>query len=745
MEKRKYKNTVSYMVISIIVFGAIIVILNYSMFTAKKYITQYNEFIFDNVKDTSNDLGKNLAYMNNTLMDIKMSDAVKNWRECKSWTQIHLKAINVQKELRKQTIYNNDLKYKVAITFLDNRELVVGSDITSQKKLFFNDLGFNDKQIDEIYGVMKDPNKKYLVKKSRNLESENYIHYFTKFGNDEDQLLYIISINEKNLIGLIKDDRGDYYLFNKEGILAKSENNIYDVQAIHHDLMEDDALAYFNLEPNMRKLWQHRGKSVIFEPIGELDWTLGYIYKPQIAGINGFIVGIIAVFIVAIILGGIIAKFATEKLYRPVKNILEEISGEKGIEEKGIINEFEYIALHNKKIEEANSQLEKIVEKNKQLIREKYYKELLNGIKAYKKEEYREYTLENESMRIVLIEFDNLDHRLEDEQTFTIKQAIKNKSSMIEGVQYINIDYKTCCLLFLADFEVGSVKKMVLGMIEAIEEQTSVNIKIFIGSVGNSLDELHSLFVRAKKCIEYKNAFPNQLIITEENIAQLQMDITTFPLKIENKLIANTIHGKAEALELLDELIKEHLLECTKASYQKKNFVLAIIVALNRIFDQMSVVPQEYLGEEYSGYLALYDDYNEQIPSRIKEVFEFIIKQVTKREVQNKDNMAEQMMEYIHKNYPDDIMLEDMAATLNISVKYCSVLFKRVTGENFKTVLNEYRIEKAKELLEQHEIKVSEVAEKVGFNSTNTFIRVFNKHVGVSPGIYQTQNIKRAL
>jgi len=48
--------------------------------------------------------------------------------------------------------------------------------------------------------------------------------------------------------------------------------------------------------------------------------------------------------------------------------------------------------------------------------------------------------------------------------------------------------------------------------------------------------------------------------------------------------------------------------------------------------------------------------------------------------------------------------------------------------------LNNFRIERAKEILRaQPDVKISEVAERVGFNSANTFIRVFSKRVGLTP------------
>ena len=92
---------------------------------------------------------------------------------------------------------------------------------------------------------------------------------------------------------------------------------------------------------------------------------------------------------------------------------------------------------------------------------------------------------------------------------------------------------------------------------------------------------------------------------------------------------------------------------------------------------------------------------------------------------------------YLEDNYHIDISLDNLADYLGHSFKYTSILFKKVMGDNFKNYLNIYRIEKAKEIMaENKDIKIKDLAERIGYNSSNTFIRIFRKYEGVSPGKY---------
>jgi len=69
-------------------------------------------------------------------------------------------------------------------------------------------------------------------------------------------------------------------------------------------------------------------------------------------------------------------------------------------------------------------------------------------------------------------------------------------------------------------------------------------------------------------------------------------------------------------------------------------------------------------------------------------------------------------------------------------------LYKKRTGITLKTYINEYRIEKAKELLRTGDKTISEVAESVDFDNFSYFSALFKKITGVSPSVYKDANYK---
>ncbi len=95
--------------------------------------------------------------------------------------------------------------------------------------------------------------------------------------------------------------------------------------------------------------------------------------------------------------------------------------------------------------------------------------------------------------------------------------------------------------------------------------------------------------------------------------------------------------------------------------------------------------------------------------------------------------------EFIQNHQSEDISLGDVARAVNTSTFYFCKMFKKTTGLNFTDYLSRVRIEKAKNLLLNQNLRISEIAFEVGFQSLTHFNRVFKKIVGQSPTHYRLQ------
>ncbi|MGA2544019.1 MAG: helix-turn-helix domain-containing protein [Verrucomicrobiota bacterium] len=95
--------------------------------------------------------------------------------------------------------------------------------------------------------------------------------------------------------------------------------------------------------------------------------------------------------------------------------------------------------------------------------------------------------------------------------------------------------------------------------------------------------------------------------------------------------------------------------------------------------------------------------------------------------------------QFIHENQAEDLSLGQVAKAVNTSIFYFCKMFKKSTGLNFTDYVSRIRVEKAKNLLLNRNLRVSEIAYEVGFQSLTHFNRVFKKIMGQSPTEYRGQ------
>ena len=93
--------------------------------------------------------------------------------------------------------------------------------------------------------------------------------------------------------------------------------------------------------------------------------------------------------------------------------------------------------------------------------------------------------------------------------------------------------------------------------------------------------------------------------------------------------------------------------------------------------------------------------------------------------------------QYIHDHHAEELSLGQVAAAVHTSIFYFCKLFHKVTGTTFTEFVSRTRIERAKNLLLNPNLRISEIAYEVGFQSLTHFNRVFKKIVGESPTEYR--------
>lgn len=103
-----------------------------------------------------------------------------------------------------------------------------------------------------------------------------------------------------------------------------------------------------------------------------------------------------------------------------------------------------------------------------------------------------------------------------------------------------------------------------------------------------------------------------------------------------------------------------------------------------------------------------------------------------------KNHPIQLAIEYIEDHYAEQITLETVASFVNLSPAYLSGLFKKEVGASFSDYLTICRMNTAKTLLRHSSLTVTEISERIGYNDSKYFSKVFNKAFGISPQKYRS-------
>ncbi|UKS24580.1 response regulator [Paenibacillus sp. HWE-109] len=107
-------------------------------------------------------------------------------------------------------------------------------------------------------------------------------------------------------------------------------------------------------------------------------------------------------------------------------------------------------------------------------------------------------------------------------------------------------------------------------------------------------------------------------------------------------------------------------------------------------------------------------------------------------ESQHKDkNVIFEIAEFLEKHYHEDVTLQDIASRFYLSREYISRKFKQEFEVNLSDYLGQIRMSKAKVLLRNPHLRISQVAEMVGYQDEKYFSKVFKKSEGMTPNEYR--------
>ena len=715
--RKKLKNkTKKMMFLAMLFFSFVIIAVN-----SYNRIEKINMDTKVKTRKLYENIRKKSEMVNMTLYDLKSSNEFSNYVMSLSDNfETAYNRLRLFKDLQKRNTIYGKVGYYLNVT--DNKSSsVITPRGTVDKKTFYKEMNF--------------PEDIESRKKLMNYHNGNINIYFSDDETLNHEIMtYIISLDKEAFFSELIPEKENWYAFSRGKLINLGNYNkkIGEIKKQIIKILGENKYKISNDEEFETRILGR--KAYIFHD-SSFDFSLIYMQPltniPKIIAYEGgkvfFILGILYTAVMILI----------SFVVKPMKQLAERMGYIKNKDEK----ELEYIEHKIEEIETMNKTLQTRLSSLRSYQRKKRIKDYLIGISEHSdishlKDESDIFKVK--SYRVMIMEIYDLDLVENIFDKFNMSKELILKYFAEEVVcEVVDIDYKSIAFVMEELLPKEDLEEVLKCLVRHIDRNFNLKFTVVATNVYDDVMQMPKAYRTAKKILDYKYIFKQERVIFQDRIKENSFNKYYYPIELESKLILRTLSSNEISVKrIIDEMFNEKNSSSMDKKYIKE-FGVLLYNTLNRIFIQLEEINENINVKDYNinEILAIND------AALLKEVFQSKILEICKLTKIEEENDIESVKikieRYLDENYMIDISLENLADYLGHSFKYTSVLFKKVMGDNFKNYLSIYRIEKAKELMQENEgLRIKDLAELVGYNSSNTFIRIFRKYEGISPGKY---------
>jgi len=288
------------------------------------------------------------------------------------------------------------------------------------------------------------------------------------------------------------------------------------------------------------------------------------------------------------------------------------------------------------------------------------------------------------------------------------------------------------------------LESLLLRMVEELRVKAGVYSIVGVGETVNEIELMPMSFKQARKALGFRFMVNYGELLFYSDIresAQKNWDLTRQLIeKVDSisKEIVNYIQKGDinQGTGYIDVFLEKLRLVPSESKILLNCFIMNIINELNMMLPNNA---------ENGVYVALYNPQKGMVDYTMldsllqtKKYLTGFLSRIAVNMEKNccEGNVARTVLRIIEEKYSEELNLKRISEEIHLYPYYIGSIFKEYTGKNFNQFLNDYRIEKAKELMEGNNMKISDLAKAVGIPNTSYFCCLFKKRFGINPGEY---------
>lgn len=315
----------------------------------------------------------------------------------------------------------------------------------------------------------------------------------------------------------------------------------------------------------------------------------------------------------------------------------------------------------------------------------------------------------------------------------TIKECFI-RTEKYKGYLHLSEPDTIVALFVVMVWEAGTfeeIESQVLQMAHGIEKSCGERPQIGIGNPCQDMMDIQFSFGQSHYAADSEEA-KNNPVVWYQNLPESQ-NVPWYPEETEHKLITCAKAGESSQLQtMLQELYDENFVRRRLTKNMKE-------LLNNNLLSTLLRIP-ELTSDHFREVSQLLNGHkNEEEKFRdIQKAFLSTSDQISRRKISHNTQLKEQVIAYVQENYRDSMLCVPLIAEkFNLSESYFSQFFKDAVGDTFSSYLENLRIRKACEILDEQRVEVEQLTQMVGYNNSNTFRRAFKRVTGLAPSAYR--------
>ncbi|MDQ0972599.1 AraC-like DNA-binding protein [Neobacillus niacini] len=609
--------------------------------------------------------------------------------------------------------------------------------------------------------------EEYPVEEGSKKKTLAFVHSIPATSKDPIGSL-IVTIDQNKALQLLKTltpyDKGATFILNGEKEIILSSNSTNDSSFLN--ILKTEIETQKQTEGSFQVKHNKKMYSISYGKFTRIDSDWTYVSAAPMSSITAPLVLVSRLILIlsisALILAFILSWFTSNRIYSPINKLLKSL----GHEEEGLWRRkgrdvFTIIEHQIQNLSQKSNLLQsRLVEQITQ-IKSSFILQLIQGYLYHNTEEDLRVRMENygwelEGKSFTALEIqltglgeskDSFSNNDESLVTFTASNIMEELANeMFDQFNIIKFtDLSVGALVIHPNIDSFRVElhRFADKVTKTVNEILNMQVTVTISEPTDSIKRIPYIFeeVRSGKRFRiFENS--NQVIDLKEHERSEHINQIHYPFAIEKEVIQAIRMGHTAEVE---NLIRPFLQELTEKGINEINIHQGIVQLYSTIQHEIlhsGIHPHElFEGKNMYEELSQIRDTERIIKWFTQDVVGPFIQKLEGRMNIELKRVIEKVVAKIQESYADDISLESCADEVGTNPYSLSKAFKQMVGINFIDYLTQLRIEKAKELLINTDIKINDIAESVGYRHSY-FNRIFKKQIGIPPSQYRKLNQK---